>query len=85
MGFLIHVNMQLYSYAFTSEGLSNVTKNLLAIAIVISSIDLALLDEATISTMVQYCYGNASKEVQEKIFRRFIDSKENKLKDEQRK
>lgn len=59
--------MLLYTYSFTSDTLIKVTKNVVAIALVVSSVDMKALDEATIGATVQYAYGGATLEVQQKI------------------
>ncbi|KAK4460751.1 tyrosine phosphatase protein [Cladorrhinum samala] len=65
---LFRVDMMVYTYAFTSDALSRVTNNVVAITVVVSSVDKASLDKSAIGAAVQYCYGNAPEEVQKKIF-----------------
>ena len=65
---LFRVDMMVYTYAFTSDALSRVTNNVVAITVVVSSVDMAALDKSAIGAAVQYCYGNAPEEVQKKIF-----------------
>lgn len=78
-GDILRVDIQLYTYTFTSEGLRNVTENIVAIAIVISAIDVAVLDDKTICVIAQLCYEDASDEIQEKIVEKFLALKEKVL------
>lgn len=72
MGYPYRVDMYLYTYQFTSETLIKVTKNVLAISIVISSVDIGGLDDGTIGAMVQLCYGDADESIQQAIIDRLI-------------
>ena len=72
MGYPYRVDMHLYTYQFTSETLTKVTKNVLAISIVISSVDIGGLDDSTIGAMVQLCYGDADASNQQAILDKLI-------------
>ncbi|MCJ1465437.1 hypothetical protein MMC07_004055 [Pseudocyphellaria aurata] len=72
MGYPYRVDMHLYAYQFTSETLIKVTKNVLAVSIVISSVKLTDLDDRTIGAMVQLCYGEAAAAIQQKILDKLL-------------
>lgn len=72
MGYPYRVDMQLYTYQFTSETLIKVTKNVLAVSIVISSIQLSTLGDSTIGAMVQLCYAEADEAIQQKILDKLL-------------
>ncbi|KAK4034406.1 tyrosine phosphatase protein [Parachaetomium inaequale] len=67
LGYPLRVDMLLYTYSFTSDSLIKVTKNVVAISLVVSSVDMKAMDDATIGATVQYCYGGAAEDVQQKI------------------
>lgn len=67
LGYPLRVDMLLYTYSFTSDTLIKVTKNVAALAVVVSSVEMKDLDDETIGATVQYCYGSAPDEVQQKI------------------
>ena len=64
--------MLLYTYAFSSDTLVKVTKNVVAISLVVSSVDIKAMDDATIGATVEYCYGSATEEVQQRIVDKLI-------------
>lgn len=67
--------MHLYTYQFTSETLIKVTKNVLAVSIVISSVNISALDDSTIGAMVQLCYGAAEDAIQQNILDKLLTIK----------
>ena len=72
MGYPYRVDMHLYTYQFTSETLIRVTKNVLAVSIVISSVKISALDDNTIHVIVRQCYGEAEKAIQQKMFDKLL-------------
>ena len=67
LGYPLRIDMFLYTYNFTSDTLIKITKNVVATSVVVSSVDIAELDESTIGALVSYCYGDAEDSIQQGI------------------
>lgn len=72
LGYPLRVDMHLYTYAFKSTTLISVAKNVLAVAIVVSSVDLTTLDESSMGSIVQYCYGGVDEAKQQAILDKLL-------------
>lgn len=58
----------MFSYQYTSEQLTSITKNVLTVTVVMSSVDTAKLDDNTLRIIVQKCYAACTKEEQQNIY-----------------
>ena len=70
--------MHLYTYSFKSETLTKMTKNVLAVSLMISSVDLTDLTESDLGAIVQACYQESNEETMKKILEKL-----NKIRKEQ--
>ncbi|KAI9734494.1 MAG: hypothetical protein M1834_002094 [Cirrosporium novae-zelandiae] len=76
LGYPYRVDIHLYTYSFTSEALTKITKNVLAISIVVSSVDLTNMNEVDLGSLVQICYEEATEDIQHKILDKLLAIKE---------
>ncbi|KAH7184687.1 uncharacterized protein B0J16DRAFT_383740 [Fusarium flagelliforme] len=67
IGMPLRIDVLLYTYAFTSEELAKVTKNVVVVSTVSSGIDVASLNESVLRSQVSFCYGDANEEMQKGI------------------
>lgn len=73
--------MHLYTYSFTSDTLTKVTKNVLAISLMISSVDLVDLTESDLGTIVQICYEHSDEEIMKKILAKLKSVRDTQIKE----
>lgn len=74
--------MHLYTYAFKSETITAVTKNVLALSIIISSVDLTDLTESDLGSIVQLCYNKSEEDTQEKILEKLKKARKDQLEEQ---
>ncbi|KAI0528344.1 hypothetical protein GGR58DRAFT_509588 [Xylaria digitata] len=68
LGGVYRVDIHFFAYRFRSDQLKDVTKEVLAVSVVISSAELKGLSNNTLRNIVQQTYGTSTNEEQEKIF-----------------
>ncbi|TRX88850.1 hypothetical protein FHL15_010309 [Xylaria flabelliformis] len=68
LGGVYRLDIHMFSYQYTSEQLTSVTKNVLAVSIVMSSVDTAKIDDNTLLIIVQKCYASCTTEEQRAIY-----------------
>ncbi|KAF8185836.1 hypothetical protein K438DRAFT_1973680 [Mycena galopus ATCC 62051] len=57
LGGIMRVDIDIFCYSFTSQALTAVTNNVVAVAYTVSSVNSANLDKDTLRDIVQVCYG----------------------------
>ncbi|KAI1326493.1 hypothetical protein F5Y16DRAFT_229820 [Xylariaceae sp. FL0255] len=62
------LDMHLYSYRYNSEQLSSITKNVLAVTVVMSSVDTRKIDDNTLRIIIQKCYAACDTYEREAIY-----------------
>lgn len=72
LGYPLRIDMHMYTYAFSSATLTKVTKNVLAVSVVVSSVDISQLDDSTLGAMVEYCYGSVTADKQQAILDKIL-------------
>lgn len=83
LGFPLRIDILLYSYAFTSDTLIKITKDVVAVSITVSSVDIAGLDDEDLGAMVAFCYGDVDKKMQQSIYDKLVEVRESLLRDKQ--
>lgn len=81
LGYPYRVDMHLYTYSFTSDTLTSVTKNVLAISLMVSSVDLTDLTESDLGTIVQVCYEQSDEAVMTKILDKLKSVRDSQIKE----
>ncbi|RFN52843.1 hypothetical protein FIE12Z_2856 [Fusarium flagelliforme] len=71
---LLRIDVLLYTYAFTSEELAKVTKNVVVVPTVLSGIDAANLNESVLRSQFSFCYGDANEEMQKGILDQLVSA-----------
>lgn len=64
----MRLDFNLYYYQYTYTQLTEITKNVLAVSIVLSSVDTSTLKDNTLRVIVQKTYKEADKDTQQKIY-----------------
>ncbi|KFY39924.1 hypothetical protein V494_03758 [Pseudogymnoascus sp. VKM F-4513 (FW-928)] len=80
LGYAYRIDMHLYIYSFTSDTLTAATKNVLAVSLMISSVDLTNLTENDLGAIVQVCYENTDEETMRKILDTLLEVWKKQLK-----
>ncbi|KAI0185615.1 hypothetical protein EV127DRAFT_304393, partial [Xylaria flabelliformis] len=68
LGGVYRLDIHMFSYQYTSEQLTSITKNVLAVSVVMSSVDTAKIDDNTLLIIVQKCYASCNTEEQRGIY-----------------
>ncbi|KAI1123317.1 hypothetical protein F5Y10DRAFT_270180 [Nemania abortiva] len=68
LGGVYRLDIHMYSYQYTSEQLTSITKNVVAMTVVLSSVDTKQLDDNTLRIIVQKCYAACDRTEQEEIY-----------------
>jgi hypothetical protein len=64
----MRLDFHMFCYQYTSEGLSKITKNVLAVSIVLSSANVKEINDNTLRVIVQKTYDSATPEVRKSIY-----------------
>lgn len=64
----MRLDLNLYYYEYTYRQLTEITKNVLAVSIVLSSVDTSTIKDNTLRVIVQKTYKGVDKDTQEKIY-----------------
>ncbi|KAI0545481.1 hypothetical protein F4679DRAFT_561086 [Xylaria curta] len=73
LGYPYRVDLHLYSYEFKCAALTGLAKNVLAVSVIISSVDLSDLTETDIGAIVQVCYQGAEDKTLEEIEAKLVN------------
>ncbi|KAL4993125.1 hypothetical protein BDV10DRAFT_190264 [Aspergillus recurvatus] len=85
LGYPYRVDMHLYTYGFTSDTLTKVTKNVLAVSVMISSVILVDLTDADLGAIVQVCYEGADENKMQAILDKLIAARDKQIEQTNRK
>lgn len=71
--------MHLYTYSFTSKALTGVTKNVLAVSLMISSVNLTDLTESDLGAIVQVCYQESNEDTMNSILEKLKEARKKQI------
>ncbi len=79
MGGIQRVDLKIFAYRFTAEQLTAITKDCVAVAIIVSSVDPKKVTEASIRVLVQNQFGDVDKEKRDAILKNLLDARKSDL------
>lgn len=78
LGGIQRVDVKMFSWQFKSEQLREITKNCMAVAVVISSVDPEKVSDFTIRSLVEDQFGDLEVDTQRSILKSILDAKNGK-------
>ncbi|KAJ7020834.1 hypothetical protein C8F04DRAFT_1274446 [Mycena alexandri] len=75
LGAIMRTDVSIFCYTFTSEAMTKVTNNVVAVAYTVSTVHSSELDQDTLRDIVQVCYGGlVTKEKLQAIYKQILDA-----------
>ncbi|KAL1854670.1 hypothetical protein Plec18170_004761 [Paecilomyces lecythidis] len=84
LGYPYRVDMHLYTYAFTCSTLTGVTKNVLSVSLMVSSVVLTDLTESDLGAIVQVCYQESDEDTMSKILEKLKEARDKQIEETNR-
>ncbi|GFG16101.1 hypothetical protein IFM5058_07790 [Aspergillus udagawae] len=75
LGGIQRVDIRMFAWRYSSKQLINITKDMIAVAVIISSVDPKLVTDFSIRTLIQEQYGNLPLEQQQALLKTILDAK----------
>ncbi|GFF56708.1 hypothetical protein IFM46972_10585 [Aspergillus udagawae] len=75
LGGIQRVDIRMFAWRYSSKQLIDITKDMIAVAVIISSVDPKLVTDFSIRTLIQEQYGNLPLDQQQALLKTILDAK----------